>query len=74
VGVIDVPVAYTGGRLRKLLRALRPAWRFGEPVIPMYLYDLGQIEATVRTAGVSQFHAKRTPAPPFEKAILIFRK
>lgn len=72
VGVIDVPVAYAGGLLRRSLRALRPAWRFGEPVIPMSVYELDQLEATLRAAGVRQVHVRKVAAPPFEKAILSF--
>jgi tRNA/tmRNA/rRNA uracil-C5-methylase (TrmA/RlmC/RlmD family) len=73
-GVIDFPVIDRSGLLRRFLRALRKYSPFGEPVIPMYVYDLNRIEQTLRAAGMGRIHVTRTPTPPFEKAIVAFAR
>lgn len=73
-GVIDFPVAYTGGALRYAMRSLKRAWPFGPPVIPMYMYELAQVEAALRGAGVRRIEVQRVAAPPFDKAVVAFAK
>ena len=76
-GIIDIPIAYTGGITRRLLRlgkrmldAVRPPAR---PTIPMYLYDLDKVTALLREAGC-QVSVTRFDAPMFTKAWVIFHR
>lgn len=73
-GVIDFPVRYTGGAIRKKLRSLRGAWPFGEPLIPMHLYAVKGIEAALRRGGVRRVHVHPLVVPRFEKAVVSFSR
>lgn len=73
-GIIDLPVRYTGGWLRRSLRPLRALLPFGEPVIAMHVYDLAAVTAVLRNAGCDKVVVERTAATLFEKATVMFRR
>jgi trans-aconitate methyltransferase len=73
-GIIDLPVRYTGGWLRRSLRPLRALLPFGEPVIAMHVYDLSAVTAVLRKAGCDNVEVERTGAALFEKATVMFRR
>jgi SAM-dependent methyltransferase len=72
-GVFDIPTRYTGSLFRHLLRLARRLWPFGEPLIPMYTYDLKEVQQLLEAVGceVRPYHLK---TDRFEKAIVVFRK
>jgi SAM-dependent methyltransferase len=76
-GIIDMPVRYTGGILRRVLRAANQLWKtlipVGRPTIPMYVYDLPEVTAVLRAAGC-EVKVSTFPAAPLEKANVIFRR
>jgi SAM-dependent methyltransferase len=73
-GVLDLPVRYTGGLLRRSLRPLRALLPFGEPVIAMHVYDLAEVTRVLRTAGCDEVAVERTEVALFEKATVMFRR
>lgn len=72
VGILDLPVRYTGGRLRRALSAVRSLLPVGEPVMPLHIYDLSKLEAMLNRAGC-ETRAELSPTPVFEKAVVVFR-
>lgn len=73
-GVIDMPIAYTGGAVRNLLRVLRERSPIGAPVIPMYVYDLQAARDALSASGVTRIEVQRVAVARFEKAIIAFRR
>jgi 2-polyprenyl-3-methyl-5-hydroxy-6-metoxy-1,4-benzoquinol methylase len=72
-GILDLPVRYTGGRLRRALSAVRSLLPAREPVMPLHIYDLSRLEAMLTRVGC-EMHAELSQTPVFEKAILVFRR
>jgi SAM-dependent methyltransferase len=70
VGVIDVPIAYTGGLTRNVLRRLRAALPAKNPVIPMYAY---RREEVARALGACTVEITEYEVPRFRVAIAAFR-
>lgn len=70
--IIDFPVRHTGSVARRLLRRLRPWLPSAEPLIPMYIYDLDEIQQVLRSAGCTRVHFERVAVPSFEKAVVVF--
>lgn len=71
-GVIDFPIRYSGGTARRMVRGAKRLWPFGEPLIPVYVYSLRDIEAVVRDAGLSRLQVRVQQVPRFENAIVAF--
>ncbi len=73
VGILDLPVRYTAGRLRRALSAVRTMLPSREPVIPLHIHDLEKVTAALSRAGCdTRQHLAETPL--FEKAVVIFRR
>jgi SAM-dependent methyltransferase len=72
-GVFDIPIRYTGGPLRQFLRTARGLLPRGEPIIPMYTYDLREVQQLLEAAGC-EVRSQKVETDRFEKAILVFRK
>lgn len=73
VGILDLPVRYTGGRLRRALSTVRSLLPAREPVMPLHIYDLARLEAVLNRSGC-EMRAELSQTPVFEKAIVIFRR
>jgi 2-polyprenyl-3-methyl-5-hydroxy-6-metoxy-1,4-benzoquinol methylase len=73
VGILDLPVRYTGGRLRRALSAVRSLLPIREPVMPLYIYDLTRLEIMLDRSGC-EMRAELSQTPVFEKAVVIFRR
>jgi 2-polyprenyl-3-methyl-5-hydroxy-6-metoxy-1,4-benzoquinol methylase len=73
VGILDLPVRYTGGRVRRALSAVRSLLPAREPVMPLHIYDLARLEAMLNRTGC-EMRAELSPTPVFEKAVVIFRR
>ena len=73
-GVIDMPIAYTGGAVRNLLRVLRERSPIGAPVIPMYVYDLQMARDALVAGGVTRIEVQRVEVARFHKAIIAFKR
>jgi SAM-dependent methyltransferase len=76
-GIIDMPVRYTGGVLRRTLRAakqlLKAVVPIGRPTIPMHVYDSDAVLAVLRAAGC-EVQISTFDAPLHTKANVIFRR
>ena len=73
VGILDLPVRYTAGKLRRALSAVRTMLPSREPVIPLHIHDLRRIARALERAGCDmRQHLSQTPL--FEKAVVIFRR
>jgi SAM-dependent methyltransferase len=73
VGILDLPVRYTSGKLRRVLSAVRTMLPSREPVIPLHIHDLRGIDEALRRAGCETRH-QLSQTPMFEKAVVIFRR
>jgi SAM-dependent methyltransferase len=73
VGILDVPVRYTGGRVRRFLSAARSLLPAREPIMPLHIYDLDSLKAMLTRLGC-ECKAELSPAPVFEKAVIVFRR
>jgi SAM-dependent methyltransferase len=73
VGILDLPVRYTAGRLRRALSAVRTMMPSREPVIPLHIHDLRKIGEALDRAGCESRH-QLSQTPLFEKAVVIFRR
>ncbi len=73
VGILDLPVRYTGGRVRRALSAVRSLLPAREPVMPLHIYNLSKLEAMLSRTGC-EMRAELSPTPVFEKAVVIFRR
>jgi SAM-dependent methyltransferase len=73
VGILDLPVRYTGGRVRRLLSAVRTLLPSREPVIPLHIHDLTRVSEALEQAGCDT-RRELTRTPLFEKAVVIFRR
>jgi trans-aconitate methyltransferase len=76
-GIIEIPVRDKSGLVRRLLRGIRrlmkSATRVGQPIIPMYTYDLTAIRRQLENAGcrvnITHFHT-----PMFENVRVVFHR
>jgi SAM-dependent methyltransferase len=73
VGILDLPVRYTAGRLRRTLSAVRTMLPSREPVIPLHIHDLTRVTDTLSRAGCDT-RQQLAQTPLFEKAVVIFRR
>jgi SAM-dependent methyltransferase len=73
VGILDLPVRYTGGRLRRALSAVRTILPSRAPVMPLHIHDLGRVTEVLSRAGCDT-RQQLSQAPLFEKAVVIFRR
>jgi SAM-dependent methyltransferase len=73
VGILDLPVRYTGGRLRRALSAVRTKLPSREPIIPLHIHDLSQVTAALARAGCDT-QQQLFQASLSEKAVVIFRR
>jgi 2-polyprenyl-3-methyl-5-hydroxy-6-metoxy-1,4-benzoquinol methylase len=73
VGILDLPVRYTGGRLRRALSTVRSRLPLREPVMALHIYNLSRLEAMLNRTGCDML-AELSQTPVFEKAIVIFRR
>ena len=71
-GVIDMPIAYTGGAVRNMLRVLHERSAIGVPVIPMYVYDLQAACDALSAGGVTRIEIQHIGVARFQKAIIAF--
>jgi trans-aconitate methyltransferase len=76
-GIIDVPVRYTGGRLRGMLRKgnsiLQHALPGREPLIPMYVYDPAAVREVLERGGC-RVTMNPVEVPMFQKQRVIFQR
>src|SRR5262245_31012616 len=73
VGILDLPVRYTAGALRRALSAVRTMLPSRVPVIPLHIHDLDKVTAVLSRAGCDT-HRQLAQTPLFEKAVVIFRR
>jgi 2-polyprenyl-3-methyl-5-hydroxy-6-metoxy-1,4-benzoquinol methylase len=73
VGILDLPVRYTGGRLRRAVSTLRSLMPLREPVMPLHIYNLSRLEAMLNRTGC-EMRAELSQTPVFDKAVVIFRR
>jgi SAM-dependent methyltransferase len=71
VGILDLPVRYTGGRVRRVLSAARRLLPAREPVMPLQIYDLARLEAMLDRSGC-ETRVELSQTPVYEKAVVIF--
>ncbi len=69
-----MPIAYTGGAVRNLLRVLHERSPIGAPVIPMYVYDLQAACDALSVGGVTRIEIQHIAVARFQKAIIAFRR
>jgi SAM-dependent methyltransferase len=72
-GILDLPIRYTGGRIRRLLSTVRGLLPSREPIIPLHIYDLDAIRAVLARTGC-QMREKISSMPLYEKAVVIFHR
>jgi hypothetical protein len=73
VGILDLPVRYTGGRVRRILSAVRTCLPLREPVMPLQIYSLSRLQDILKGSGC-EMRAALSQTAVFEKAIMIFRR
>ena len=73
VGILDLPVRYTAGTLRRALSTVRTMLPSREPVIPLHIHDLDKVRAALSRSGCDTHH-QLIQTPLFEKAVVIFRR
>jgi 2-polyprenyl-3-methyl-5-hydroxy-6-metoxy-1,4-benzoquinol methylase len=73
VGILDLPVRYTGGRLRRALSTVRSLLPLREPVMPLHIYNLTRLEAMLNRTGC-EMRAELSDTAVFQKAIVIFHR
>ncbi|MBA3521645.1 MAG: class I SAM-dependent methyltransferase [Gemmatimonadales bacterium] len=73
VGILDLPVRYTGGRIRRALSAARSLLPRREPVMPLHIYDLRKLKAVLARSGC-EMRNELADTPVFEKAVVVFRR
>jgi SAM-dependent methyltransferase len=73
VGILDLPVRYTGGRVRRALSAVRTLLPLREPVMPLHIYSLSRLQDILKRSGC-EMRAALSQTPVFEKAVVIFRR
>ena len=73
VGILDLPIRYTAGKLRRTLSAVRTLLPSREPVIPLHIHDLRRVREALGRAGCETRH-QLSQAPLCEKAVVMFRR
>jgi hypothetical protein len=77
IGIIDVPVYYTGGRVRATMRTCRHLLKsllpVGRPLIPMFTYEIEAVRDVLERSGCF-VHVATFDTWLFRKATVIFRR
>ncbi len=73
VGILDLPVRYTGGSLRRAISAVRGLLPAREPIMPLHIYDLQKVKTALAQAGC-ETRERLSQGPLCEKVVLVFRR